>query len=239
MKSSQIHSSIHPGASNHRDASPSRLGWFRSGRVSALFAGVLLSASFMGCATARLEPSDPGQKVANKPKAAAVELGSGLKMQVEADTWVADDRVKNEVTAMKVTIVNRGQEAVSVNYNAFRLVSDTGSTYMPVAPEDISIRGATRSIGLPADTIITRSSDSTVNAPDREENDKTAIRKRLKSQALRSGELPAGERSVGYVFFERVPTTVQEISFRGTVQDVKTGKSFQEAQLSFRPRENR
>jgi len=201
-----------------------------------LGAALCVSLTALGCASARLEPAEADQKVANKPKAAATDIAEGVQLQVEADSWMADERVKYQVTAMKVTLINRGTEAVSVDYNAFSLVSDAGKSFRPVAPDDIPIRGAARSIGLPADTIVTRTSDSAVNAPNRTDSEKQEIRERLREQALKSGEVPAGERAVGYVFFERVPAAVQSITFQGVVQNPKTGTPAGKAGLKFRPR---
>lgn len=199
----------------------------------------LLAALALACAPARLEPASPEQKVANKPNAAATEVAAGVRLQVEAGSWMADERVKHEVTAMKVTLINRGTEPVNIDYNAFTLQSDVGKSFRPVNPDDIPIRGGTRSIGLPADTIVTRTSDSAVNAPNRGESEKEEIRQRLRDQALKSGPVLAGERTVGYIFFERVPASVEAITFRGALQDAKTGDSTPVAELKFRPRQFR
>lgn len=190
-----------------------------------------------GCASAKLEPASASQRVPNKPNAAATDVKEGVRLQVEANAWMADDRVKNEVTAMKVTLINRSESPVSVEYGSFSLVSDSGKKYLPVKPEDIPIRGATRSIGLPADTIITRSSDSAVNAPDREISEKDQIRIRLEDQALKSAEVPAGERVVGFIYFERVSASDDTVTFQGTVQDPKSGTPSDVAQLKFQPRQ--
>lgn len=201
--------------------------------------GLVLTSLALACAPARLEPASPDQKVANKPNAAAMEIAKGVKLQVEAGAWMADERVKYQVTAMKVTLINRGMEPINVDYNAFLLLSDSGKSFRPVAPDDIPVRGASRSIGLPADTIVTRTSDSAVNAPNRTESEKDQIRQRLRDQALKSGPVAAGERAVGYVFFERVPSTVTSITFRGSVQDAKSGNPTKPAELEFRPRQYR
>lgn len=207
-------------------------------RTPLLVGALLLPNAFLlgGCASAKLEPASADQKVANKPNAAATEVKKNVRLQVEANSWMADDRVKNEVTAMKVTLINRSNSAVNIDYNAFTLVSTDGDVYRPVKPDDIPIRGAARSIGLPADTIITRSSDSSVNAPDREISEKDQIRIRITDQALKSGSVPAGERTVGYIYFERVPASAKGVTFKGTVQDTETGASAQQAELKFQPR---
>jgi len=203
----------------------------------ASFLGLALVAlQLLGCQSARLEPADDAQKVPNKPKAAAVATEAGVLIQAEADSWVTDDRVRDEVTAMKVTLVNKGGGAVSVDYNAFSLVAEDGTVFKPVAPENIEIRGATRSIGLPADTIITRTSDSSVNAPNRTESEKTQIRDRLVEQALDSGELGVGQRSIGFVYFERVPASKTRIIFKGQVLKVASGEVAASAELPFQVR---
>ncbi len=197
-----------------------------------LSTALIFSATLTACGSARLEPASPDQKVAGRPNAAAADLESGVRVQVEAGAWMADDRVKDEVTAMKVTVINLGKQAANVDYFSFRLTSDEGKQFRALAPKEVPIRGATRSIGLPADTIVTRSSDSAVNAPNREISEKEQIRKRLEEQALRSGPLPIGERSVGYIFFERVPAAVKEVTFEGALKD-------DSVQLKFKPRQYR
>jgi len=193
--------------------------------------------STFACASARLEPASADQKVPNKPNAARMEIANGVRLQVEANAWMADERVKNEVTTMKVTLINRGSDGVKLDYNGFTLESDSGEVYKPVDPKSITIRGSARSIGLPADTIITRSSDSAVNTPDRETSEKDALRKRLEDQALTTGEVPSGERTVGYIYFERVPASVKLVTFRGNAKLSKSGKSTEDARLEFRPRQ--
>ena len=213
--------------------------------LSALARGVALPSlalalalGLSGCQTARLEPADSAQKVPNRPKAAAQDTEVGIRIQAEADVWVADERVRDEVTAMKVTLTNHGKGPVTVEYNAFSLVGDDGTVFEAVAPSDINIRGATRSIGLAPDSIITRSSDSSVNAPQRTESEKEQIRKRIEEQALEEGELPSGDRRIGYVYFRRVPANQTNVTFHGRVLDPKTGKEVASAELPFRAREH-
>ena len=191
-----------------------------------------------GCATARLAPSNDAQKVPNRPKAAAEETKEGVLIQAEADVWSASERVQEEVTAMKVTIVNRGSSNIKVDYNAFELKSGDGTEYKPVDPDDISIRGASRSIGLPADTIITRSSDSSINSPSRDISEKEQIRMQLKDEALQPVVLPPGERTIGYIYFERVPTTKRSVTFMGHVVSEETGEKLGEVNLPFRVKED-
>lgn len=205
-------------------------------RSSFSLAAVALALSAAGCMPARLEPADASQKVPGKPKAAATATETGVLIQAEADSWNADEKIRDEVTAMKVTLVNKGKETVSVDYKAFELRSDDGQVFRPVSPDDIQIRGATRSIGLPADTIITRSSDSAINAPNRTESEKMQIRQRLREQALDSGPLVSGQRSVGFVYFERVPATKDRITFHGRILEANSGKVAATAELPFQVR---
>lgn len=205
------------------------LGALRAPVVALLFGSLALAA---GCASAKLAPADANQKVPNRPKAAQTE-SAGIRLQAEADVWVADERVKDEVTAMKVTVTNRSPEAVRLDYFAFSLVAKDGEVFEAVAPEAIKIRGANRSIGLSPDTIITRSSDSSVNAPQRTESEKDQIRTRLIEQALLSGEVASGDRRIGFVYFRRVPSTKSEVALEGRVLDATGDKALLEAKLPF------
>ena len=196
-----------------------------------------LALIFSACATARLTPADEAQRVPNKPKAAAAETKAGVLIQAEADAWNADDRVRDEVTTMKVTIINRGKEPVDVDYNAFLLRSSDGSEFKPVSGKDITIRGAARSIGLPADTIITRSSDSAINAPGREQSEKEQLHARLEEESLRSGVILPGDRAIGYIYFERVPNTKKSILFLGRVLETESGNFAATVEIPFRVKE--
>ena len=195
---------------------------------------LLLSA----CATARLTPADEAQRVPNKPRAAAAETKAGVLVQAEADAWNADDRVRDEVTTMKVTVINRGKTPVDVDYNAFLLRSADGSEYRPVAGKDITIRGAARSIGLPADTIITRSSDTAINAPGREQSEKEQLHARLEEESLRSGAIAPGERAIGYIYFERVPNTKKSVTFLGRILTTQSGETAASVEIPFRVKED-
>lgn len=192
--------------------------------------------SLAACTGARLQPADEAQKVPNKPNAAAAETKLGVVFQAEASAFSADERVRDEVTALKITVVNKGEALVNVEYAAFELVADDGSKYLPVDPKTINIRGATRTIGLPADTIITRTSDSAVNAPNRSETEKQQVRGQLAEQALASGPLSPGDRTVGYVYFERVPSNKTKITLVAKVLRPESGEVATTAEIPFQVR---
>jgi hypothetical protein len=161
---------------------------------------------------------------------------SGIGFQAEASAFAADDRVRDEVTALKITVVNKGEKPVNVDYALFELIADDGGVYKPLEPKSINIRGATRSIGLPADTIITRTSDSAVNAPNRSESEKTQIRQQLAEQALTSGPLNPGERTIGYVYFERVPANRWTVTLKASVLKAESGDVAATTEIPFQVR---
>lgn len=182
--------------------------------------GLCLALLVSGCASARLEPAPGAGRVPHKPRAGAVER-QGVQLIAEADAWNAPDNVRDEVTTLKVTVVNRGNHPVAIDYSRFSLVSDDGDVFLPVAPGDITIRGGSRSIGLPADAIVTRADSSTglgPNSPYRSAAEKDEIRQQLIEQSLDSGELAPGERTTGYVHFQRVPASKQQITLRSVLE---------------------
>jgi hypothetical protein len=182
--------------------------------------GVCLAVLVSACASARLEPAPGAARVPHKPRAGAVER-EGVQLIAEADAWNAPDNVRDEVTTLKVTVVNRGAQAVAVDYTRFSLVSPDGDVFLPVAPADITIRGGSRSIGLPADAIVTRADSSTGLGPNslyRSAAEKEEIRQQLIEQSLDSGELAPGERMTGYVYFQRVPASKEQITLRSVLR---------------------
>lgn len=193
------------------------------GRIADVGVALLFLA---GCASARLEPAPGAARVPNKPRAAAVEQ-QGVQLIAEAEAWHAPDNVRDEVTTLKVTVVNRGSSTLAVDYDRFSLVSEDGDVFLPVDPKDITIRGGSRSIGLPADAIVTRADSSTGLGPNslyRSASEKEEIRQQLVDQSLDSGELAPGERTTGYVYFQRVPGTKQQITLRSVLRDA-TGRT--------------
>lgn len=206
-------------------------------RLSQFLGPALLGfASLVACTGARLHPANEAQKVPNKPNAAATNTDIGVVFQAEASAFAADERVRDEVTALKLTIINKGQGPVNVDYAAFELVAEDGAKYLPLDPKTINIRGATRTIGLPADTIITRTSDSAVNAPNRSETEKQQIRSQLADQALASGPLAPGDRTIGYVYFERVPSNKTKITLVAKVLRPESGDVATSAEIPFQVR---
>jgi hypothetical protein len=192
-----------------------------------------------GCASARLEPADGAERVPAKPRAATMR-SQGVQVIAETESWSAPSNVRDEVTALKVTIVNHGTEPLRVKYDGFSLVSDDGEAFKTVRPEDITIRGGSRSIGLPADAVITRSSDgsSGLNSPYRSEQEKAEIRQTLIDQSLANGELKPGERTTGFVYFQLVPGSKDLINLKGDLESSQTGKVVAQANIPFQVRKN-
>lgn len=191
-----------------------------------------------GCASARLEPAEGAQRVPAKPRAATVKV-QGIQVIAEAESWHPPEKMRDEVTALKVTIVNHGKEALRIKYDAFSLVADDGEAFHTVKPEDITIHGASRSIGLPADAIVSRSGDgSTLSSPHRSQQEKDEIRKTLVDQSLASGDLKPGERTSGFVYFQLVPGNKDQISLKGALESAETGKVIAQADIPFQVRKN-
>ena len=191
-----------------------------------------------GCAAARLEPAESAQRVPAKPRAATVKV-QGIQVIAEAGSWSAPENVRDEVTALKITIVNHGSEPLRVKYDGFSLVADDGEAFTTVRPEEIEIRSGSRSIGLPADAMVSRSGDgSTMNSPYRSQQEKEEIRKTIVEQSLANGELKPGERTTGYVYFQLVPGSKDLINLRSALESATSGKVLAQAEIPFQVRKN-
>lgn len=65
---------------------------------------------------------------------AAVDRVANVRVVANPDAWAENPRVAAEVTPIKVSIENNGNQPVVVRYNDFALVSPTGDRYAALPP---------------------------------------------------------------------------------------------------------
>jgi len=111
-----------------------------------------------GCAQLQLRPAPEAQRVPGQRLAAAAE-NAGVRMVVQPQAWRGRPRsLGQELTPLKVTLENRSDRPVRINYEDF--VLDTGGTeYTPLPPVDIKgevTEYADRPLYVPRYTIVPR-----------------------------------------------------------------------------------
>jgi hypothetical protein len=188
---------------------PAAIG--RAGTSAAAWAVVLaLAAALAGCAP-HLRPA-PGAVVLPGPGQAAIAEEAGVRIVVSADAWRADpETLQQVVTPMLVRIENNGTSAVQVRSEDFALVADDGRRFAAVPP--FNVRGVVSSTGPPVYApygpfygyphlgVQPFYYDAYwpywyrwVTLPTGD----------MVQMALREGVLQPGDRSTGFLYFERV-----------------------------------
>jgi hypothetical protein len=110
----------------------------RSARFSSLAPMLAICAlALAGCAQTQLRPAAEAQRVPNQPLAAVSESG-GVRMVVQPEAWRgAPEHLDRELTPLKVTIENQGDQPVRVRYEDFVIETGRGMQYTPLPPLNI------------------------------------------------------------------------------------------------------
>lgn len=107
------------------------------GRCGSLV--VALTLLLAGCAQSQLRPAADAELVPGLELAAVTE-NAGVRMVVQAAAWEArPESLERELTPLKVTIENHGNQPVRVRYEDFAIETGQGIRYMPLPP--LQIRG--------------------------------------------------------------------------------------------------
>ncbi len=196
------------------------------GRLSTL--GALVALSCAG--TTRLEPSTHAETVQGRPGAARASV-AGIELVAEAGAWNGDAALLGDVTVLKVSVDNRSAEPVLIAYERFSLVSDDGRAFQALDPSSLSreSRGQvsrTRSIGLPPDAHACNHHGAVARprAPDASTD--------IENSSLQTTVLGPGERTSGFIFFERVTPDKAIIRLKSVLQS-PIGEPIAETSIPF------
>jgi hypothetical protein len=152
----------------------------------------------------RLEP--PWHQ-AHAPGDRDVAIGSAMGVRVAAgQDWPDDvDAPRGTMVPMRVTVRNGSATAIGVAADRFALVDPTGRRYGPIAPDQAASR-------------LTRTGDAEV----------------LLMTALPEGDLAAGDRSDGYLYFEPVVSRTPELTLEVRLARPDGGAPIGPVTLAFR-----
>lgn len=98
-----------------------------------LMALALAATSTIGCASAVLIPAPDARVTPGDPETVYDAVG-GVRVSVRADAWQGDPSVLGHVQAIRITIDNRSEFPVRVQYGDFALVRSDGRRYPALPP---------------------------------------------------------------------------------------------------------
>lgn len=99
----------------------------------------LAATCVMGCRTmnAGLEPAANASSVPELENAARAD-NDNLTVVADVSDWPGDAYITQAVTPIRVTVTNRGQEAVRVRLEDFTLVGESGRIYRALPPLSVT-----------------------------------------------------------------------------------------------------
>ncbi len=101
-----------------------------------LITGITILIAFIsiGCSQkAELSPAEGAMK-ATGLEDAAVSRVNGIEMLVEANAWTGREDVLEDVTPLRVTIENTGDDPLRIRYSEFALINRDGERYSALPP---------------------------------------------------------------------------------------------------------
>lgn len=218
----------------------------RTGMVG-MMSGVALALVLSACSGSRnMTPARSAQQVSDD---AAVARDNNVKVITRADAWTGDAKISEEVTPMRVTIENNGNEPVRVQYQNFKLVGTDGQRFAALPPLNVS--GTVPMADLPDGWVAATPAFAydgfdvapyytpvysgiggytgyfpydpyyygTYYSAWPQQQLPTA---EMILRALPEGVVRPGGRVEGFVYFERVPDDVERLVFSATLQDANS-----------------
>ena len=150
---------------------------------------------------------EPPWRQAHAPGDRDVAIGSAMGVRVAAgQDWPDEvDAPRGTMVPIRVTLRNGSATPIAVTADRFALVDPTGRRYLPMAPEQAAGR-------------LTRSGDADV----------------LLMTALPEGELRAGDRIDGYLYFEPIVSRTPELGLEVQLAGPGGGAPIGPLTLAFR-----
>lgn len=224
---------------------------------------VLAGAALLlvGCAPAAdLRPAERAN-TAPELEQAAVTTKEGIRVLTQADEWPGRFPVKREITPVRVRIENSGDAPLALRYEDLTLVGSNGEvyralppfridgevanaravpTYGPIAEPGFAFDGfGIAPVYAPAYPTLTPVADPFLYDPVFYENAYTYWNETelptaaMLVRALPEGVIERGGFVEGWVYFEKVPDTVERVTFSADLVNANTRNQFAEVRMSY------
>ena len=215
----------------------------------------LVAVSALGlaaCASRQLVPAPGAQLMPGRNDTAAAQ-SDGVRTTVQSQAWSGSPTtLPQQITPLKVTVVNEGTRPVRINYDDFTLTGSSGFTYSALPPYEIT--GSAREPvsvprfaysgfyvapfyrryypGVPVWASPWRYNryyysrvwaEWPVQLPTRDMRDK----------AIPAGVLQPGGRVSGFLYFPKLPRETTSVTFKQSVIDSGTQEALAEVEVPF------
>lgn len=214
---------------------------------------IVMAVCMAGCASRQLVPGPEAQLMPGRHDTAIAE-SAGVRTTVQSQAWSGSPaRLRQQITPLKVTVVNNGSRPVRINYDDFTLTGSSGFTYSALPPYKItgSIREPVMAPrfsysrfyvapfyrpfypGVPVwgasawrynpDYYNRAWTEWPVQLPTRD----------MREQAIPAGVLQPGGRVSGFLYFPELPGETTTVTFKQSLVDSSTQKTIAEVEVPF------
>ncbi|MGH7105212.1 MAG: hypothetical protein ACREFT_01745 [Acetobacteraceae bacterium] len=230
----------------------SELSSTHRGSLALIALAAASALGLAGCASRQLVPAPEAQLMPGRSDT-AVAQSEGVRTTVQSQAWSGSPTtLPQQITPLKVTVVNEGTRPVRINYDDFTLTGSSGFTYGALPPyqitgsarEPVSVPRFAHSgfyvapfygryyPGVPVWASGWRYNryyysrvwtEWPVQLPTRDMRDK----------AIPAGVLQPGGRVSGFLYFPKLPRETTSVTFKQSVIDSGTQKALAEVEVPF------
>ncbi len=216
----------------------------RRPRAWDLVIAALAASALASCAHSRLVPAE-GAKLVRDGEGATLQVDDGVRFVATLDDWRGlGDKLPDDVTPIKVRIVNHSGQSIAILYERIALIGRKGKAYraLPVVPlVDDGAKGGRQEIRPIFATakfqVAPRYSDvypSLAPGPNRLPRDEDYYRKaysawhgalpsrEIRRMALPEGVLAPGGELTGYLYFENPIDTESKVTLSAELPSGRT-----------------
>jgi hypothetical protein len=215
----------------------------------------VITLGLADCATRQLVPAPEAQLVPGKHDTAVAET-DGVRVTVQSQAWSGSPAsLPQQITPLKVTVVNQSSRPVRINYDDFTLTGSTGFTYSALPPyeitgtvrEPVPVRAPRFSYsgflvapfyrpfypGVPVWAASPWRYDPYFYNRTWAEWPIELPTRDMREKAIPAGVLQPGGRVSGFLYFPKLPAETTAVTFKQSLVDSSTQKSLAEVAVPF------
>ena len=222
----------------------------------------IIAFGLFGCgSTSRLEPAKSEAKENTPFEQSALSKVGGVEVKTVAGEWPGSEEIREDVTPLKVTIENNSSKKIKIQYEEFALIGPTGTVFAALPPYEVE--GTVEKPVVTRDyepipepiwgyshfQVAPYYSTIYPTIPPYEGvyyydpgyyvgYDRYWVETELPTEEMLVHALPEGSLLEngdisGFLYFERIPPTLNWVRFRMDLVDVEEGKQIGEISIPF------
>jgi hypothetical protein len=213
----------------------------------------VIALSLTGCASRQLVPAPEARLMPGRHDTAVAEAG-GVRTTVQSQAWSGSPAsLPQQITPLKVTVVNDSSRPVRINYDDFTLTGSSGFTYSALPPYEIT--GSVRERVMVPHFAYSGFFVAPYYRPfypgvpvwaaspwryDRYYYNRTWAEwpvqlptRDMREKAIPAGVLQPGGRVSGFLYFPRLPGETTTVTFKQSLVDSNSQKAIAEVEVPF------